>query len=422
MNVQSLTRVILLLAPAVFMGRESFAQSATVRDDMRYLASDQLEGRLLGSAGADSAAAYIARRFEALGLAPVQGHRFAEFQVSRSAPAAHGTGLGGAIGRNVLGWIEGTDPALREQYVIVGAHYDHLGHGEAGGSLDPESKAIHNGADDNASGTVALFEIARRLVEQRPARSVLFIAFSGEEEGVLGSGMYVKSPVLPLTQAVTMINLDMVGRLRDDRLIVYGVETAKALRAIVDSVNLSFGFDLHAQGDGYGPSDHASFYAEHIPVLHLFTDLHEDYHRPSDDWEKINIDGLVRVADYASAIARTIADRPNRLAVIDLPPPQPVASSGSSSSGYGAYLGSIPDMTDNPGGVRITGVRSGSPAEKAGLQKGDVIVRIGEHDVPDLMAMTVALRAYKPQETVDLAYRRDGVEKTTRVTFGKRGE
>ncbi len=395
------------------------AQATAVTADVAYLAADRLEGRRIGSPGADSAAEYIARRFAALGLTAPEGGWFQTFTVSPSAPAAHGTPFGGVQGRNVIGILPGSNPALRDEYVIIGAHYDHLGLGGPG-SLDPESHAIHNGADDNASGTAALFEIARRLREYPPARSVLFLAFSGEELGLLGSAEYVKAPVVPIAQSVAMINLDMVGRLRNDRLIVYGVETARELRPLLDSLNVQAGFDMHAQGDGYGPSDHSSFYAARMPVLHLFTDLHEDYHRPSDDAERIDAEGIVRVAAFAGQIATAVGNRPQRLAVVDLPRPAPPVGSESATGGYGAYLGSIPDMTDSPGGVRLSGVRSGSPADQAGLVQGDILIRIGEHDVADLMAMTTALRAHRPGDTVEVVYLRNGERHSARVTFGKR--
>lgn len=414
----SLAGMAVVLA-AVPVSRNLHAQATAVTADVAFLAADRLEGRRIGSPGADSAAEYIARRFAALGLTAPEGGRFQTFTVSPSAPAAHGTPFGGVQGRNVIGILPGSNPALRDEYVIIGAHYDHLGLGGPG-SLDPESQAIHNGADDNASGTAALFEIARRLREHPPARSVLFLAFSGEELGLLGSAEYVKAPVVPIPQSVAMINLDMVGRLRNDRLIVYGVETAREFRPLLDSLNVQAKFDMHAQGDGYGPSDHSSFYAARMPVLHLFTDLHEDYHRPSDDAERIDAEGIVRVAAFAGEIATAVGNRPRRLAVVDLPRPAPPAGSGNATGGYGAYLGSIPDMTDSPGGVRLSGVRSGSPADQAGLLQGDILIRIGEHDVADLMAMTTALRAHRPGDTVEVVYLRNGERRTVRVTLGRR--
>jgi C-terminal processing protease CtpA/Prc len=214
-----------------------------------------------------------------------------------------------------------------------------------------------------------------------------------------------------------MVNLDMVGRLRNDRLIVYGSATAAEFPALLESLNKEHGFALHHEGDGYGRSDQSSFYAAGVPVLHMFTDLHEDYHRSTDDWEKLDLAGLARVADYSAAVVAAIANRPAALTFINLPPPQPKAGGG----GYGAYLGSIPDMAGGVRGVRLTGVRKDSPAEQGGIQAGDVIIRIGTSEVADLQGMTDALREHKPGDVVDIVILRDGTERTCRVTLGSRG-
>jgi hypothetical protein len=215
----------------------------------------------------------------------------------------------------------------------------------------------------------------------------------------------------------------MVGRHRNGRLIVYGARTAKEFPALLDSLNWYAGFDLKAQGDGYGPSDHSSFYAVKRPVLHLFTDLHEDYHRSTDDWQKLNYDGLKRVADFSLGLVTALANRTRPLTFLDLPAPTATqaTSPGPDSPGYGAYLGTVPDMTGAPGGVRLVGVRAGSPAEKAGLRGDDIITRIGHSETPDLQAMTDALRSHKPGETVEIVVRRGASVTTLRATLGERG-
>lgn len=407
-----------LAAGAVPLGAQQTAPS--IEADLRYLASDRLQGRGLGTAELDSAAAYIAKRFNELGLkqAPGLGGWFHRFAISPDAPAIQGTALGGVAAKNVAGVLPGSDPALAGQYVVLGAHYDHLGLGGRG-SLDPDSLGVpHNGADDNASGVTALLEAARRLSLARPARSVLFLAFSGEEHGLLGSAAWVRAPAVPNDSVVAMLNFDMVGRLRDDRLVVYGVETAREWRPLLDSLNAQAGFTLAAQGDGYGPSDHTSFTLARRPVLHFFTGTHEDYHRTTDDWERINAEGIGRIAALAAGVTRAIGGPAATLTFVDLPPPAPAANRGG---GYGAYLGTIPDMTDNPGGVRISGTRAGSPAAQAGLRAGDILVRIGEHQVPDLQGMTDALRAHRPGDAVEVVVLRDGAPVTLRVTLGSRG-
>jgi len=389
-------------------------------DDIRYLSDDRLAGRMTGSPGADSAAAYLARRFEQVGLQPAAGGWFQSFTVAKEAPVAQSARVGGLVGKNVIGLLPGHDPFLRNETVIVGAHYDHLGLGGFG-SLDPDSAGkVHNGADDNASGAAMLIQIAARLAQAPPARTVLFIAFSGEELGLLGSAHYVKQPLYPLSLTMAMINLDMVGRLRNGRLIVYGARTAKEFPALLDSLNWHAGFNLKAQGDGYGPSDQSSFYAAGRPVLHVFTDLHDDYHRTTDDWQKVDPEGFRRVSNFTMGLVTALANRPTKLTPVDVTPP-PAHGTAAGVPAYGTYLGTIPDMTDNPGGVRLLGVRAGSPAERAGLRGDDIITRIGELDVPDLQAMTKALRSHEPGDTVDIVIRRGNEVTTVRATLGTRG-
>lgn len=398
---------------------QSTADAVALLNDVRYLSDDRLGGRLIGASGADSAADYLARRFRQAGLRPSPSGWFQPFTVAADAPAAAHTGIGGAVGKNVIGVLPGRDPALRNEIVVVGAHYDHLGPGNFG-ALDPDSAGrIHNGADDNASGASALIHIARKLASAPPARTVVFLAFSGEEEGLLGSDYYVKNPVFSLARTYAMVNMDMVGRLRDNRLLVYGTATAREFPALLDSLNTLARFDLRGSGDGWGRSDQSSFYGAGKPVLHLFTDLHEDYHRTTDDWEKINADGLAQVADFTTEIVRALADRRAPLTFVNVPPPQ--AATGAPAPGYGAYLGTVPDMSENPGGVRLTGVRAGSPAEKAGLRGNDIIIRLGETVVSDLQALTSALRQHKPGDVVELRFLRDGAEQRVSVILGTRG-
>jgi acetylornithine deacetylase/succinyl-diaminopimelate desuccinylase-like protein len=392
----------------------------TAIDDIRHLSDDRLAGRMTGSPGADSAAAYLARRFEQVGLQPAAGGWYQSFTVAKEAPVAQSARVGGLVGKNVIGLLPGHDPSLRNETVIVGAHYDHLGLGGFG-SLDPDSAGkVHNGADDNASGAAMLIQVAARLAQAPPARTVLFIAFSGEELGLLGSAHYVKQPLYPLSATIAMINLDMVGRLRNGRLIVYGARTAKEFPALLDSLNWHAGFDLKAQGDGYGPSDQSSFYAAGRPVLHVFTDLHDDYHRTTDDWEKVDPEGFRRVSNFTLGLVTALANRPTRLTPVDATPP-PSHGTAAAMPTYGTYLGTIPDMTDNPGGVRLLGVRAGSPAERAGLRGDDIITRIGDLDVPDLQAMTNALRSHAPGDTVSIVIRRGNRVTTVRATLGTRG-
>jgi hypothetical protein len=382
---------------------------------VRYLADDALEGRLAGTASERCAGDYVAAQFRALGLRPA-GDAGTYFQSLPLASAVNPHAAGGT-GRNVVAILRGADPALAGEAVIVGAHYDHLGHGGSF-SMAPGDSSIHNGADDNASGVAAMLEIARRLARgPRPARSIVFIAFTGEEEGLLGSSFYAGHPAVALDRTRAMLNLDMVGRLGAGPLIVYGTDTADEWKALVDSAAAAEGVQVRGGGDGFGASDQTSFYARGLPVLHFFTNVHADYHRPGDDWEKIDAAGLARVAAIVARVAGSVASRPGALTFHRAAAPAP----SMSGPGYGAYLGSIPDFTPVPDGVKLTGVREGSPAEKAGIRAGDVIVRMGEMDVHDLQGLTNALRTYKPGDTVPVVLLRDGQRVTLTVTLGTRG-
>lgn len=411
------------LALAALLAQDTLSPAAQrIRDDVRYLAADSLEGRGVGTTGLAAAARYIARAFAGAGLEPgaAGGSFFQPFTIPADAPAVMRTNLGGTAVENVVGVLHGRAAALRGQIVLVGAHYDHLGLGGYG-ALDPDSTGrVHNGADDNASGTAALLEIGQRLAGRVPARTIVFVAFSAEELGDLGSAYFVKHPlVAPVESVYAMLNLDMVGRLRNDRLLALGAASAKEFGALLDSLNRTAdgGFDLRASGDGWGPSDHASFYAARRPVLHFFTDLHEDYHRSTDDWEKINAAGEARVAAFVADVVWALANRPEPLTFVEAPPPRAMAGGPS----YGAYLGTIPDMSESPGGVRLTGVRAGSPAELAGLKSGDVITRIGTKTVANLYDMTDALRSHQPGDTVAIVARRGEAELRLTAVLGKRG-
>lgn len=387
--------------------------SRRVLDDVRFLADDRQEGRGVGTAGLERAGAYIRDAFARAGLQA----SFQDFTIPPDAPAVLHSNLGGKAARNVVAVIPGTSPALRGEIVVVGAHYDHLGLGGLG-ALDTTT-AVHNGADDNASGTAALLEIGRLLVNRRPARTVVLVAFSGEELGTLGSSYFAQHPLpQPIDSLYAMLNLDMVGRLRNARLMALGAATAKEFPALLDSLNTPPRFDLRASGDGWGPSDHAVFFATRHPVLHFFTDLHDDYHRASDDWDKLNIGGIVQVAQFVADLTLALANRPGALTFVDAPRPQATTGGG----GYGAYLGTIPDMSGGgvSDGVRITGVRAGSPAESAGLQAGDVITAIGAKRIANLYDMTDALRSHQPGDTVVIVSKRAGVERRATAVLGKR--
>jgi hypothetical protein len=411
-------------------------EAARILSDIVHLADDRLEGRGTGTAGNDSAAAWLAGRHASLGLlAPIRDSTsagcpststelivcrgFIQRFMARGIETAHAGRPEGYRTQNVVAVVPGSDSALRREYVVIGAHFDHLGRSPAS-SMDPEAlRAIRNGADDNASGTAAALELARLLAARPARRSVVIAHFSAEELGLLGSQWFVEHSPVPIENVVAMVNFDMVGRLRDNRLIVYGVATARELPSLLDSANVEPRLRISAVGDGFGPSDHSSFYAKGIPVLHFFTDLHDDYHKASDDSWKINADGTARIVALAERLVRAIADRPQRIT------PARVASTPRASSGQGSnvYLGTIPDMAATESqGLRLSGVRAGSPADQAGLAAGDVIVGLGGRPVKDLYSYSDALYAHRPGQQVEIVFRRDGAQRSAMVTLGRRGQ
>lgn len=384
------------------------------------LAADSMEGREAGTPHADRAADWIAERFAAIGLAPIGPawlHPFA-FPVAvkrdphavgetRPARATDDPEMAGTA--NVIGVVRGTDPALAERAVVVGAHYDHLGRGVAG-SLDPEGGGIHNGADDNASGVAGMLEIAEAIAADPPRRSVVFVAFGAEEIGALGSQHYVKEPAWPLESTLAMVNLDMIGRLRD-HLILQGTGTSTAWPALIDSLEAAGEAPpLQRDPSGFGPSDHASFYGADVPVLSFFTGAHEEYHRPSDDTHRIHAGGAERVARFALAAVRAITDSDREVPWAEAP------RSERRAMAFEVALGVIPDYGYAGEGLSLSSVRSGGPAEEAGLATGDVIVRLAGREVADVYAYTEILAELEAGVPVEVVYQRDGERHSTTVT------
>jgi hypothetical protein len=321
---------------------------------------------------------------------------------------------------NVVGILPGSDPALVAEAVVVGAHYDHLGRGSPFSLAPDRGDAIHPGADDNASGTAALLGLAEALTRAGPGRrSLVFVAFGAEELGLLGSTHYVNQPAVPLERTVAMVNLDSVGRLRDGRLHAMGVDTGQGLRALVEQAAQGLPTRLALRGDGVGPSDHTAFLNRERPVVFFFTGPHADYHRPSDTWDKIDADGLRTVTTVAYRVLRALADQPQRPAFVRVPGGPPRAGAGG--AGYGPYFGAVPDFGESPHpGVRLGGVRPGSPADRAGLQAGDVIVRFAGVTVRTLDDLVFALRGRRPGDAIEVTYVRDGAERAVRAVLEER--
>jgi Iap family predicted aminopeptidase len=322
---------------------------------------------------------------------------------------------------NIIGKIEATGSGKLPGAVVIGAHYDHLGMGQTG-SLSPDVVAVHNGADDNASGVATLLEVGRVLVARRAElkRDVYLVAFSGEELGVLGSSYFVSHPPtgLAIADVVAMLNMDMVGRLRMNRLTVLGGESADEWPQLVNGACTAHRVDCTVNGSGYGPSDHTPFYAAKVPVLHFFSGAHADYHKPTDDASLINAAGMGQIALVVADVAIATAARAARLTLkaTDAPPPD-----GDRRS-YGASLGTVPDYSGPPSGksgVLLAAVRPGSAAEKAGMQRGDLLIGIGSHEIRTIEDFMFVLRNAKPGEKSKVTVERDGKKVTLDVTFGE---
>ncbi|HEY8185785.1 MAG TPA: M20/M25/M40 family metallo-hydrolase [Pyrinomonadaceae bacterium] len=357
---------------------------------------------------------------------------------------------------NVVGILDGSDPTLKNEVIVIGAHYDHLGRGGEG-SLAPKEGSIHHGADDNASGVAGMLELAHLFASQRPRprRTIVFIAFSGEEEGLLGSNYYVNNPIVPLANTVAMINMDMIGRMRNNKLIVGGVGTAQEWRQIMAAANASDRIkvtatpessgeisktstssvgtevpivtgingrtvvslarekplDLSLSEDGFGPSDHSSFYAKQIPVLFLWTGTHEDYHKPSDTAEKINYDDEARILSLIERVVHDIDSNDKR-------PVYTVAKSESTgrATGFRVYLGTIPNYADSNDGLLLDGVREDSPAAKAGLRAGDRIVKLAGREVHNVYDYTYALGEMKAGQEYEIELLRGSERLTLKIT------
>ena len=319
--------------------------------------------------------------------------------------------------QNVAGVVRGRDTQLVSEAVVIGAHYDHLGLGRHN-ALDPDAAGqVHPGADDNASGTAAVLELARAVAARRDdlRRSVIFLAFSGEELGLLGSAYYTAHPLWPLDKTVAMLNLDMVGRVRDGKLYVGGIGTSPEFPKLVEQSN-STGLRLESSRSGYGSSDHTSFYVSDIPVLFFFSGLHPDYHRATDTPDRIASGEEARVGELVLRIALALASGEPRPQFTRVQEPRPVGATGG-GGGYGAYFGSIPDMGAEVEGVKFADVREGSPAAKAGLLRGDVLVEFAGTPIKNLYDFTYQLRAHRPGEEVRVAILRSGkrIEATVKL-------
>lgn len=385
-----------------------------------WLADDAREGRGLGSDGLAAAGDWVAERFSEIGLEPAgsDGYRqsFPTTILDPDDPHAEGTPVEAF---NVVGRLRAGAPDRLDGVLVIGAHYDHLGHGGPG-SLAPDSHEIHNGADDNASGTVALIEVARGLAARRDElrRDIVFVAFSAEERGLIGSSMFVHAPPagLAMGDVMAMLNMDMVGRLEGGKLQVLGGASAEEWPAIVEPACARLALDCAVGGDGFGSSDHSSFFAADVPVLHFFTGAHAQYHRPEDDADLIDAAGAVRIVQLIENVSEALAAREAPLTLVktsDGPARQRMAR--------GARLGTVPDYAGPPdgrSGVLLSAVRTDSPAERGGLRRGDLIVGIGDREIAGMEDFMEVLSAATPGERAIVKIVRDDEIMELEVTYG----
>jgi hypothetical protein len=399
--------------PFLAISSMTFAQEARLdqlEKDVSYLASDKLEGREIGTKGEEKAAEYIAKRMEEMGLLPkgTEGY-YQAFSVTPKANP-HATVVDSTAspihGKNVIGYIDNH----ADQLVIIGAHFDHLGKGGEG-SLYTGGEAIHNGADDNASGVALMLQLAGEIEgkEGLSGSNYLFIGFSGEEKGLWGSNYYCKHPTVELGKVNYMINFDMVGRLDTSKgLAINGVGTSPAWKEKVQEVNKKE-LKLILGEAGVGPSDHTSFYLQDIPVLHLFTGQHEDYHKPSDDVEKLNLDGILLLRDMMLDLMTSVGEE--KLAFTK------TKEDESTTPRFTVTLGVMPDYMYQGDGMRIDGVSDGRPAKVAGFKKGDIVIQMGEIKVDGMQSYMEALSKFKKGDSTPVKVKRGEEIIEAEVTF-----
>ena len=383
-----------------------------IKDDVIFLSSDSLEGRKTGTQGEIKAGEYIKKRFIKLGLQPLKNNNyFQNFnfkpktnphqEISFSNQKNDST----ITGKNIIGYIDNQ----AKKTIIIGAHYDHLGYGKENSLHRGEKNLIHNGADDNASGVAMMIDLASKLRVANKNNNYLFIAFSGEEIGLLGSNYYTKNAIIKMSNINYMINMDMVGRLNEDTaLAIYGLGTSPIFKQTINANNTKF--KIIQKESGVGPSDHTSFYLNDIPVLHFFTGQHEDYHKPSDDYDKINFEGMDIISNYIFDIISDLNDNEKLSFTKTINESEEVPR-------FKVALGVVPDYLFDGEGMRIDGVTENRPAQIAGLLKGDVVIKIGEYDVKNMRGYMKALSKFEKGNTTTVSINRKGDKIIKKITF-----
>ena len=407
-------RQVLLIAFIITLAacKQQHKVENKIQEDVSFLADDKLEGRGTGTEGEKAAAEYIAKRFKTLGLKDKGTKGFFQDFTFKPKTEPHAEVKYTTVnedstitGRNVLGFIDNK----AKQTIVIGAHYDHLGYGGDGSLFRGEEKAIHNGADDNASGVAVMLNLASKLKETNTGNNYLFMAFSGEEMGLLGSNYFVKNATISTDAINYMVNMDMVGRLNaDSTLAVYGVGTSPYFKQVLTASNNAF--KIVENESGVGPSDHTSFYLSDIPVLHFFTGQHEDYHKPSDDSEKLNYEGMASISDYIFDIITDLDDN-GELAF------RKTKNESEETPRFKVGLGVIPDYLFDGKGMRIDGVSEDRAGQRAGLQKGDIVIKLGDSTVVDMMSYMRALSTFEEGNTTKAVIDRAGKKVEVEIKF-----
>ena len=402
--------IILIFLSLLISCNKEYKPENKIKEDVSFLADDKLEGRQTGTPGGEKASEYIKNRFEELGLSPKGTDGF--YQSFSFKPKTHPhekikftENADGTInGRNVVGFIDNKVTNT----VIIGAHFDHLGYGGDGSLYRDSIKAIHNGADDNASGVAVMLNLASKLKNTNTSNNYLFIAFSGEEMGLLGSNYFVKNSTIDNKTVSYMINMDMVGRLKDSALAVYGTGTSPIFKQVLKSHNNDF--KLIQKESGVGPSDHTSFYLADMPVLHFFTGQHKDYHRPSDDTETLNYEGMESISNYIFNVITDLNDN-GKLAF------RKTKNESEETPRYKVSMGVVPDYMFDGKGMKIDGVTEGRPAIKAGVKKGDILVQFDGEKITDMMGYMKALSKTKKGDKKSIVVNRSGKEVSLTIEF-----
>ena len=401
-----------VLVTAIAANAQKFNEKKILKH-IKTLSSDKLQGRGAGTEAAREAAYYIAQEFRNLKLQPKGGqgaNKDAYLDLFSFNAGAHGEGKM-LTGFNVAAYLDNGAATT----VVIGAHYDHLGMGDQGSSLNANPKGkIHNGADDNASGVAGVIELARYFSTNNIAEknNFLFICFSAEENGLLGSKAYTERPTIDLTKVNYMINMDMIGRLdpTTKTLLVNGTGTSPVWETLVKGLE-NEDVRIKTDSSGVGPSDHTSFYLKNIPVLHFFTGSHSDYHKPSDDWEKINLKGEGDVLSIIAKVINSVDSYPKLSFLTTKTKPM------GTRSAFKVTMGVMPSYSSNVEGLKVDGVSEGKPAQKAGILTGDVIIQIGDFVIKDIQNYMEALGKFEKGQTVPVKVKRGDEVITVSITF-----